>query len=233
MRGRVVTKFRSIGNADALWRRHTRPSDSAFVLADTSPEAHAQYDRITALVRLGRVVLSVGSGVILLALVLGSVRGHSTLGWFFLLPGALVLTLAFVLVDLRLTARPPGTTEVPGDLAEELCTLREFGNDIVLYTAETLPAADYERITRATNEHLAATIATAARVLAADRSGDLDTSARLRTRLVAYADGLRDAHEALVPRPDDDPAEPPLQPSGRAASTGEAHHTEAGSDEIG
>jgi hypothetical protein len=227
-----------------LWRTPARATDSAFVMFDVPPEVHAQYERITVLVRLGTLVLVAGSGMMFVALVIATFRGASGLRSWLVLPGALVLAAVFHLVDRRLTTRPPGAAEVPTDVADELLSLQELCEDIAEFTVDLLPPARYENLVRVTREQVAASITTATRVLAAERSGDIETSARLRAHLEVTAEELRTAHDALVSLAHDDLADPardagspmPRRPS--AQSTGVAHddrdlHEETRSDGTG
>ena len=183
----------------------TQHVDSAFVMGDVPPETQAQYERIAALVRRGRVILLAGSGVVLVALVLATGRGASGLGSWLVLPGALALALLFHVVDRRLTSRPPGAREVPVDLAERLLVLQELRDDIIAYSVDVLPPVEYDRIAAAARERVTAAVATATLVLDAERAGDVEASARLRAELESNAAEVETAHDALVPRADDEP----------------------------
>ncbi|GIJ60062.1 hypothetical protein [Virgisporangium aurantiacum] len=179
--------------------------DSAFVMGDAPPETQAQYERIVALVRRGRVILLAGSGVLLVALVVATSRGASGPGSWLVLPGALGLALLFHVVDRRLTHRPPGAREVPGDLVETLLVLQELRDDIIGYSVDVLPPVEHDRIAATIRERVAAAVAAAAtRGLDAERAGDVEASARLRVELDSIAAELRTTYAALVPRSGDD-----------------------------
>lgn len=200
---------------------------SGFVMGDVPPDTQAQYERIAALVRQGRVVLLAGSGVLLVALVIGTGRGVLGLSSWLLLPGVLALALLFHAADRRLTERPPGAREVPGDLVDPLVTLQELRDDIIGYTVDVLPPVEFDGVAAAVRERVAAAIATATLVLEAEKAGDAEASARLRADLESTAGELKSAHDALVPRAGDKPVPDSLAADSASfdVTADEARHT--------
>jgi hypothetical protein len=181
----------------------TRHADSAFIVGDVSPELLVHYEHIAALVKKGRLILLVGSGVMLVALVIATGRGEAGLRSWLVLPVALVLAFLFSVVDRRLTERPPGSVEVPIDLAERLLTLQEMGDDIVGYPAAALSPMEHDRVAVTTRKQVASAIATAGLVLAAERADDVEASARLRAELARIDGELETTHNAVVPHAHD------------------------------
>jgi hypothetical protein len=172
--------------------RGAEPSDSAFVLGDIPTAALAQQERMWSLVHRGRRTLLIAAALMLGALMIATARGYASWSSAGLVVVALALAGVFTLADGRMRRRPPGTIEVPTDLAELIGEIRQVRDEIAVYGPDLLEPVRYERVIDTVVTHVREIVASSSRVLVAERAGDRDTSAALRAdierRFAAVAD---------------------------------------------
>jgi hypothetical protein len=191
-----VTKLRrsvtagGAGAADA-------PSDGIFVIGDIPPATREQQERLWWLVRRGKRSLLIGAALMFGALVIAMARGTAPWSYWLIPLVALVIAGVFELIDRRLARHPPGSVEVPADLADLIVELYQTRDEIVIYGPDRLPPDEYERVVGLVRGHVAEIVAAATRLLVAERAGDRDTSTALRADIEARVEAVMDVYEDL------------------------------------
>jgi hypothetical protein len=156
------------------------PSDGVFVRADMADTLVAQQERVWALVRRGRRSMLLAAALLVGALFIAVPRGFATWSSVLLVVIVLVLAGVLTLVDRRLVRHPPGTVEVPVDLADLIVEIYQVRDELEIYGPDLLPPAQYEKVMRVVNEHVAEIVSDATNVLAVERAGDRTAAAELR-----------------------------------------------------
>jgi hypothetical protein len=195
-----VAKLRRSVTAGGAGATSGAPSDGVFVIGDTPPATREQQERLWWLVRRGKRSLLIGSALMFGALVIAMARGTAPWSYWLIPLVALVIAGAFELIDRRLSRHPPGSVEVPADLADLIVELYQTRDEIVIYGPDRLPPDEYERVVGLVRGHVAQIVAAATRLLVVERAGDRDASTALRADIEARVEAVMEVYEALDER---------------------------------
>lgn len=184
----------------------TRPrpqrADGVFVAVESAAATRQQQERIWALVRRGRRTLLISAALMFGALLIATARGYASWSSLTLVVAVLVLAGVFALVDRRLAEHPPGSAEVPADLADLILEIYQIRDEIIIYGPDRLAPDPYERVVGIIGGHVTEIVTAATKVLTAERAGDRDTALALRADIERRFESIMDIHEELEDRLD-------------------------------
>jgi len=172
--------------------------DAALVMGITDRSARDQFERLQLLVGRAFVVLVGATALTLLTTLIALLRGAVGAATLLVPFGAALLAGGFHLVDRRLAERPPGTVEVPAELAEPLTELHAACEDIAQYGDYVFPPEEHEQEAALAYERLHGCLAAANEELEAERAGDEARSASRRAVIQALAAQISSVQEVVM-----------------------------------
>lgn len=177
--------------------RASAPSGGALVVSDVAAATRQQQERVWSLVRRGKRALLIAAALMLGALVIATARGYASWSSAALVVVALLIAGLFALIDRRLANHPPGSVEVPTDLADLIVEITQIRDEIRIFGPDQLAPDLYERVVDVVGGHVSEIVAAAAHVLTAERAGERDVVVSLRADIGRRFEAVMDIYEDL------------------------------------